>query len=91
MTKESAETVAIQALSFIAQEPERIGRFLALSGIGPESLRDAAREPRFLAGVLDYVAGDERLLLAFAEENSLAPEQIPRARDLLAPPGKGRD
>jgi hypothetical protein len=83
--------VAIQALSFIAQEPERIGRFLALSGIGPESLRDAAREPRFLAGVLDYVAGDERLLLAFAAENGLVPDQVTRASALLAPPEKGRD
>ena len=30
-----AETVAIQALSFLAQEPARLGRFLAESGLGP--------------------------------------------------------
>ncbi|MGA7973300.1 MAG: DUF3572 domain-containing protein, partial [Pseudolabrys sp.] len=60
--REAAETVAIQALSFIAAEPERLGRFLGITGIGPAQIREAAREPGFLAGVLDYLAGDERLL-----------------------------
>ena len=45
----AAEQLAIAALGFIAGEPEQLGRFLAMSGIGPDSLRDAAREPRFLA------------------------------------------
>ena len=67
MTRELAETVAIQALTFIAEEPERLGRFLALTGIGPESLRDAAREPNFLLGVLDHLAADEALLREFAK------------------------
>ena len=40
--REVAEIVAIQALSFIAGEPERLGLFLAESGIGPETLRNAA-------------------------------------------------
>ena len=58
MTRESAELLAVQALTFLAGEPERLGRFLALTGIGPESLRTAAAEPGFLAGVLDHVAGN---------------------------------
>ncbi len=62
----AAAELAIAALTFIAQEPERLGRFLALSGIGPESLREAAREPDFLLGVLDYVVADEALLVEFA-------------------------
>jgi len=84
MTRDSAETVAIQALSFIAEEPERLGRFLALTGIGPESLRDAAREPNFLLGVLDHLATDDVLLREFATRQELEPEVVIRARDLLA-------
>ena len=80
----AAEEVAIAALGFIAAEAERLGRFLAVTGIGPESIRDAAREPRFLAGVLDHIAGDERLLLAFAAEHEIDPDALMRARDLLA-------
>ena len=76
--------MAIQALGFIAAEPDRLGRFLALSGIGPQSLRDAAREPNFLLGVLDHLASDDALLTAFASETALAPEVVVRARNLLA-------
>jgi hypothetical protein len=80
----AAEELAIAALGFIAAEPERLGRFLAITGIGPDSIRDAAREPRFLAGVLDHVAADETLLLAFAEQYEVDPDTLMRARELLA-------
>jgi hypothetical protein len=72
------------ALSFIASEPERLGRFLALTGIGPESIRNAAREPGFLIGVLDHLGNDDQLLRAFAEQNEFEPEQVMQARELLA-------
>ena len=80
----AAEALAVAALAFIAGEPERLGRFLAISGIGPESIRAAAREPQFLLGVLDYVAADERLLLAFAAENTIPPGAVMQARDTIA-------
>jgi hypothetical protein len=80
---QAAEALAVAALGFIAAEPERLGRFLAESGIGPESIRQAAREPQFLAGVLDHVAGDEALLLAFAAEQEIDPDHVMRARRVL--------
>ncbi len=82
-TREAAESLAIQALAFIAEEPERLGAFLAASGIGPDAIRDAAREPGFLAGVLDHMLGDESLLLAFADSAGLNPASIARARRAL--------
>jgi hypothetical protein len=80
---DAAAALAIAALSFIASEPEQLGRFLALTGIGPESIREAAREPDFLLGVLDHLAGDEALLLAFAGQNDIDPSHVAAARDLL--------
>jgi len=80
----AAEAVAIAALGFIAGEPERLGRFLAVTGIGPESIRQAAREPHFLAGVLDHIAADETLLMAFTAESQFDPNEVMRARDALA-------
>jgi uncharacterized protein DUF3572 len=82
--REDAVDLAISALSFIASAPEELGRFLSLTGIGPESIRAAGREPGFLIGVLDYLANDERLLLAFAKQFSLAPENVGHARAVLA-------
>lgn len=80
-----AENCAIAALSFLAADPERLGRFLALTGLSPENIRAAAAEPHFLASVLDHLLADESLLLAFAANNALAPEHVALARAVLDP------
>src|SRR5262245_18186496 len=81
---DAATAHAISALSFIASDPERLGRFLAHTGIGPESIRSAAREPGFLLGVLEHLTSDEALLIEFANQNDVDPEQVALARDVLA-------
>ena len=83
MTSEAAEGLAIQALTFIAGDGERLGRFLAMTGIGPTEIRAAARQPRFLAGILEYLASDERLAAAFAAEAGCEPAEIKMAHDAL--------
>jgi|SRR5262245_54435685 len=83
LTREQAEGLAIQALAFIAGDGERLGRFLAVTGIGPAEIRTAAREPGFLIGVLDYMASGEQLIGAFAAEADLDPSDIERARVVL--------
>jgi len=80
MSREAAEGLAIQALTFIAQDGERLGRFLAEAGLGPAEIRAAAREPGFLAGVLDHVASDQRLIESFAADAGLHPSEIDKAR-----------
>jgi hypothetical protein len=82
-TREAAEALAIQSLSFIAEEPERLGAFLAASGIAPDAVRDAARAPGFLMGVLDHMLADESLLVAFADSAGFDPASIARARRAL--------
>ncbi|WP_395666411.1 DUF3572 domain-containing protein [Methylocella sp.] len=85
---ERAETLAIEALGHIAGDETTLERFLSLSGLSPETLRAAAAEPGFLAGVLDFLAGDESLLLAFAANAGRDPAEITRARETLAPRGE---
>ena len=85
--REAAESLAVQALSFIAQDPARLARFLALSGLEAASIRAAATESGFLAGVLAHLGGDQALLIAFAAEAGVAPAEVDRARRVLA----GRD
>jgi hypothetical protein len=80
----NAEALAITALGFLAGDPERLSRFLALSGLGPGNLREAAAEPSFLLAVLDHLAGDERLLVAFAGEQGVDPSAVSAAREALA-------
>ncbi|MBR0752703.1 DUF3572 domain-containing protein [Bradyrhizobium jicamae] len=89
--REVAEIVAIQALSFIAGEPERLGLFLAESGIGPETLRNAASNPEFLASVLDFVMRDDATVQAFAKVSELHPTNIAAAHQVLRDPKWERD
>lgn len=84
LTREWAEGLAIQALTFIAGDGERLGRFLAVTGIGPTEIRTAAREAGFLIGVLEYMNSDDRLISAFAGESGLNPADFERARVVLA-------
>ena len=83
ISRDSAESLAVEALGFLAQEPERLGQFLAASGIGPEMIRSAAADPGFLAGVLDFIASDEPRLLAFAQHAGIDPRTVERAQALL--------
>ncbi len=80
---EAAEMLAIQALGFIAEDPERLAGFFASTGIAAEEIRAAAGAPGFLAGVLEHMLGDESLLIAFALSAGIDPAEVARARSTL--------
>ncbi|WP_020184911.1 DUF3572 domain-containing protein [Methylopila sp. 73B] len=82
-TADAALDLAAAALGFLASDPERLGRFLALSGLDPSGVRAAAADPGFLPAVLDYVLADETLLVAFAGSQGTEPERVSRARAAL--------
>lgn len=88
-TQSGDEALAITALTFLASDAERLGRFLSVTGLGPETLRQAAARPGFLVAVLDYLATDETLLLAFAANAGLAPEAVADAHRRLGGAGHG--
>jgi hypothetical protein len=79
----TAETIAIQAVGFLAARPPMMARFAGLTGVDVGQLRASLGDPAFLGAVLDFVLGDEALLLEFAGECGLPPEAPARARRLL--------
>ena len=81
--REFAETIGAQALGFLAGEPQRFGRFLALTGVDLDEARADVGSPELLAAVLAHLASDESLLLTFAAETHIAPEDIAPALVLL--------
>jgi hypothetical protein len=85
---EGASQTAIEALSWLAGDQNRLERFLAISGLGPQNLRKAAAEPRFLVAILDYLASDETLLVGFARDTARSPEEVAGARAALGGPHK---
>lgn len=76
MDADHAETIALQALGFLADDPERLGRFLGLTGMGPAELSEKAQTPQVLLAVLEHLLQDEGLLLVFAASSGTPPEDI---------------
>jgi hypothetical protein len=83
---DSAQSLAVIALTFIAADSDRLNRFLGITGLGPDNLRTAAADPAFLGSVLDYVVADEKLLVEFAADAGLKPEAVARAHGALRRP-----
>lgn len=83
MAPQAAERLALDALGWMAGQPEVLGALLAASGAGPADLRTMAREPEFLGFVLEHLLADEAALLAFAAEAGIDPTLPARARAAL--------
>ncbi len=81
-----AQAIAVEALAFLASDDERLGRFLALTGLSPDTIRAAAASPGFLVAVLDHLAEDESMLLAFSANAGRDPAAVVAARASLAGP-----
>lgn len=67
MKQESAETLALRALAWIAADDDLLARFLAASGAAPSDLAAGASDLRFLGAVLDFVLTDDSLVIAFCD------------------------
>ncbi len=81
---EAAESLAIQILVWLAQDEKLMQRFLSLSGIEASSIRTAATEPGFLAGVLQFLLNHEPTLMRFCEENNINPAELQKANIALS-------
>lgn len=83
MRPDEAETIAAQALAWIAADPELLGVFLSASGIPPGEVRAQATEPEFLAAVLDFLLAAESHVRDFCAAAGLPPGAPLAARAAL--------
>lgn len=65
MTREGAETLAAEALAWIAGQEDLLGVFLGATGASPADLRGRADTPEFLASVLDFLLMDDAWVIGF--------------------------
>ena len=78
-----AEAVALRALGWMLGEDRRAARFLALTGLNPEALRDRIGEPAILAASLRFLEAFEPDLIACADAIGVAPGELVAARRTL--------
>ena len=88
MQRETAETVGMQALAWLAGNDELLPVFLGSTGASLDDLRAGAGEPAFLGAVLDFVMMDDAWVVAFCDAAGLSYEAPTRARAAL--PGGGQ-
>jgi hypothetical protein len=81
-----AEATAVSILGWLANEPENLSRFLALTGVAPSDVRTAMGDPAFLAGLVDFLMGHEPTLMAFSAATGVQPEDVVRAHAILSGP-----
>ncbi|HWE06446.1 MAG TPA: DUF3572 domain-containing protein [Rhizomicrobium sp.] len=88
---DDSEVLALNALTFLVKSPVEMERFFAISGIGPGDLGRVAGDAEFLGGVIDFLLGDDALLVRFCDFHSLDPRAVHVARHELAARARSRD
>jgi hypothetical protein len=88
MQRESAETVGLRALAWLASNDELLPVFLGSTGASLDDLRAGAGDPAFLGSLLDFVMMDDAWVVAFCDAAGLPYEAPMRARAAL--PGGGQ-
>ena len=81
--RESAETVALRVLGWLAARDDLLPVFLDASGCDLADLRRRAGESEFLASVVDFVLSDDAWVIAFSQDSGLPFEALARARASL--------
>ncbi|MDX5411796.1 MAG: DUF3572 domain-containing protein [Rhodobacterales bacterium] len=81
--QEQAETVAIQALGWMAGNDEVLGQFMGASGASIDDLRAGAGDPAFLGALLDFLMLEDAWIIAFCDAAGLPYDAPMRARAAL--------
>ena len=83
MQQESAYVLGLQALAWLAADPDRLQGFMASSGADPATLAASASDPEFLGAVLDHLMQDDQTVMAFCNDHGLAYTAPQAARTAL--------
>ncbi|MAU41606.1 MAG: hypothetical protein CMF31_08280 [Kordiimonas sp.] len=83
MQQEQAETIALQALTFLAADEDALAGLLRMTGISLQDLARNAADPSLLGGILDFLMQREERLLAFCDQEDIPPHFLQQARHAL--------
>ena len=86
MTREpprDSETLALSALAATLGDERRAARFLDMTGLSPDGIRDRLGDPGLLASCLAFLENYEPDLIAVASDIGVKPEELVAARSEL--------
>ena len=83
MQRNTAETIAIQALGWLAANEELLPVFLGATGVGTDEMGARVQEPEFLGSVLEFLMNEDAWVMQFCDEIGLGYDQPMAARQSL--------
>ncbi|GAA6161224.1 DUF3572 domain-containing protein [Ruegeria sp. HU-ET01832] len=84
ISAESAETLALNVLAWLAGNEELLPVFLGSTGASAQDLRDRAVEPEFLGSILEFLMLDDSWVVEFCDANSVPYDLPGQARAVLS-------
>jgi len=83
MTKDNAETFALNALAWIMGQDDMVGVFLGSTGASIDDLKNNAAKPEFLGAVLDFVLMDDAWVIKLSQDMGTPADHVMQARAVL--------
>lgn len=83
VSADAAETLALQALAWIAGQDDLLGAFLGASGMSEGDLKKSAGSPEVLGAVLDFLMLDDAWVIGFCDTIHLPYDRVAMARAAL--------
>lgn len=83
MMQDSAENVALGALTWLATDQALFEVFLGSTGASVDDVKERAADPHFLAGVLEFILMDDDWVVACCDTLNLSYENLGLARQAL--------
>ena len=68
---ETAETLALNALAWLAGNEELMPVFMGATGASVDDLKERAGDSAFLASVLDFITMDDQWVISFCDSLNL--------------------
>ena len=84
MTPNQAQTLAFNALGFLANSEGALQRLMDQSGLDIGTLKDRVGDADMQVSLLDFLLSDEELLTGFCDESSTDPRSVHIARHILS-------
>ncbi len=85
MRQIDAATLAELCLGQLAEDPAQLAEFMGVAGYDPGGLKRALGTPQLAAGLIDYFAANEPLMLTLCANHGLRPEDFMRVWHRLNP------
>jgi len=83
LDRDQAEAMALDALVFIIENIQLRGRFLDLTGLNPDELRDRIMDPALHVAIIEFLLAHEPSLIEFTAARNIGPQLPAQAHAAL--------